>query len=183
MIFPRFLCKTGTCIPWPCRIFQCPPVFGVINHSHFRTAVLRTVHVLQSAPGLRRPFATSRNTRVSSIRHNGLSPLHETFRKLHGSGASGNTGRCLIRAPRPAMDAACSMPGFFSLLTGLPVCCGRTALHQIKRLFLNAPHNVMLHHLYPCCCYRSPPLYARSDNCPRIQSQSHVGKLVSSSVR
>ena len=34
---------------------------------------------------------------------------------------------------------------FFQLADGLPVCRGRTALHQIKRLFLNAPHNVVLH--------------------------------------
>lgn len=37
MIFHGFFVKQAL-IPWPCRIFQCPPVFGVINHSHFRTA-------------------------------------------------------------------------------------------------------------------------------------------------
>ena len=43
----------------------------------------------------------------------------------------------------------------FQFADRLPVCCGRTALHQIKRLFLDTAHDIMLHRRI-CCrnCFR-----------------------------
>lgn len=106
-----------------------------------------------SAPGFLLPLSLP-GIHGCHLLHNGLSPLHETFRKLHGSGASGNTGRCLIRAPRPAWMRHAACPAF-QFADRLPVCCGRTALHQIKRLFLDTAHDIMLHRRI-CCrnCFR-----------------------------